>query len=42
MGFSLVVIMVQWGIQPPSMLNDYAVMNDALGLARKTMAAAPR
>ncbi|MFI1648240.1 hypothetical protein ACH4XT_15050 [Streptomyces avidinii] len=39
-GLSQVVMVSRWGIQPPSMVNDCAVMNDALGLARKAMAAA--
>ncbi|KIF06330.1 hypothetical protein PL81_08090 [Streptomyces sp. RSD-27] len=34
------VVMVSQCIQPPSMVNDCAVMNDALELARKAMAAA--
>lgn len=38
-GLSQVVMVGQWGIQSPSMVNDCAVMNDALGLARKAMAA---
>ncbi|MFE3112730.1 hypothetical protein ACFXKJ_28590 [Kitasatospora indigofera] len=39
---SLVVVVGrgQWGIQPPSMCNDWAPMKDPAGLVRKAMAAA--